>query len=105
MEQVTTLQLLHEAEIAIVLSVGGWMILFPVRTLYSKVKEIVDNYKESMKEMKEELITQRTNCLTTLQTQGEEQIKVLNKVSSTLEAMHLAQVEMTGYMKGSNRQG
>ena len=48
-----------------------------------------------------ELVTQRTNCLQTLQTQGDRQIELLGKVSDTLTGMALSQAEQTGYLRAS----
>ena len=50
----------------------------------------------------EELTTQRTNCLQTLQDDGKDQVKLLGKAVDVLEAIHLGQVEMSGYIKAQN---
>lgn len=99
------IEILHEVEIGLVITIGGWALMFPVRTLISKIKEAWDSQGKLLREVHAELTTQRTNCLTTLQTQGGKQIEVLEQVASTLNDMHLQQVEMTGYLKGSNNRG
>jgi len=48
-----------------------------------------------------ELIAQRTNCLQTLQNQGEEQIKLLGKAVTTLEGIHTSQASMAGFMQAT----
>lgn len=98
-----SLQVLHEAEIGLVLAVGGWILMFPVRTLIAKAKELLDTFDKRLSSMQSELVQQRTNCLTTLQNQGDKQIEVLEKMSGTLEQMHLSQAEMAGYFKGSRK--
>jgi len=57
--------------------------------------------KDEQKLIHQELVTQRTNCLQTLQTQGDRQIELLGKVSDTLTGMALSQAEMTGYCKAN----
>lgn len=97
-----TLQLIHEGEIAVVLSVGGWMLLFPIRSLIDKVKKEWEGMIGRLDTVQKELSEQRTNCLQTLQIQGGKQIELLDKAATTLDAMHLSQVEMTGYIKARN---
>jgi hypothetical protein len=48
-----------------------------------------------------ELVTQRTNCLQTLQTQGDRQIELLGKVVDTLGDIRTSQAEQTGYCKAN----
>jgi hypothetical protein len=48
----------------------------------------------------QELVAQRTNCLATLQTQGDKQIELLSKMSGTLENISLSQAEMVGCLRG-----
>ena len=70
----------------------GGIILWPFKVLKTKVEE----FTKQMKNVQDELVTQRTNCLTTLQNQGEVQIKLLEKVSTTLTDMHLDQRTLMG---------
>ena len=76
--------------------IGG--IMWPFRSVH---KEWV-SLKETTKAIQEELVQQRTNCLGTLQHQGDRQIEILGKVSDTLENIHLSQAEMTGYCKANS---
>jgi len=96
---VTGLQILHEAEIATVLSVGGWILMYPVRSLFAKAKDFIDGHTKMLQDVKEELVHQRTNCLTTLQSQGTRQIEVLEKMSTTLESIHLDQARLQGRLE------
>jgi hypothetical protein len=48
----------------------------------------------------QELVQQRINCLTTLQNQGDEQIKLLGKMSGSLDNIALSQAEVAGYLSG-----
>jgi hypothetical protein len=48
-----------------------------------------------------ELVKQRENCLTTLQTQGEEQIKLLGKTVDILGDVRVSIAEMAGYCKAN----
>ena len=48
-----------------------------------------------------ELIEQRTNCLSTLQAQGEKQIELLGKVVDTLGNIHTSQAAMSGFMQAT----
>ena len=101
----TPLEVLHEAEIGLVISVGGWILVFPVKTFLDKAKKVLGSFEEKLDKLQTELSTQRTNCLTTLQEQGKDQIKVLEKMSGTLDSMHQSQAEMSGYFKGLNNRG
>ena len=105
MDHTIFLQALHEAEVGLVLSVGGWILMFPVRTLISKAKSFFTNFETKLNAIETELSTQRTNCLHTLQEQGKTQIETLKEVAGTLKDMHESQIEMTGYFKGMNRRG
>lgn len=96
--------LLWEAVSGTILSIGGAILLFPVRMFVNKVKAVVAEQATALEEIKTELVQQRQNCLTTLSTQGTEQIKLLGEVVKVLNEMHLSQVEMTGFMKGSHHE-
>ena len=96
----TLLEIWHEIEIAAVIGVGSWVMLFPVKTFVKKVVGAWNEQENLLKDMKEELVTQRTNCLKTLQEQGKTQIETLVKVAGTLDSMHTQQSEMNGFIKG-----
>lgn len=48
-----------------------------------------------------ELVQQRTNCLTTLQSQGVSQIELLGKTVAALDGVRLDLAEQTGYLKAA----
>ena len=73
------------------------IVLWPFR----KARKEWTALKEEQKLIHQELVTQRTNCLTTLQNQGDRQIELLGTMSTTLTGMALSQAEMTGYCKAS----
>ena len=72
--------------------------MYPIR----KVKKAYQELMAAVNTTNAELVTQRENCLKTLATQGDEQVKLLGKAVSALESIHLGQVEMSGYIKASN---
>lgn len=80
-------------------SVLIWVIAFPLRTTYNKLKDEWNSKSALLVEVRAELVQQRTNCLATLQNQGSDQVKLLEKSVETLEKIHLSQAEMTGYLK------
>jgi hypothetical protein len=49
----------------------------------------------------QELVTQRTNCLTTLQSQGDQQVELLKRAVGSLENVALSQAEMTGFFRAT----
>lgn len=93
---ITALQILHEGEVAVVLSVGGWMILFPIRTLIEKVKKPLAEVTGKLDEVQDELTTQRTNHLSHIEKSNDRQVEILREVSATLKEMHLDQRTMLG---------
>lgn len=112
----------REAIFTVVLSVGGWVLAFPVRTLFTSLKgawdgqaKILSDIQQELKDerlncldaqvtlladVKKELELQRVNFLANMASSTEKQVELLAKAVITLEAMHLAQVEMTGFLKG-----
>jgi hypothetical protein len=85
------------------ISFGGWLVLFPLRSLITKLKAEWGSKGAILVDMQREMTLQRTNCLSTLQQQGSKQIELLEKTNQTLEAIHLGQSEMSGYIKGARR--
>jgi hypothetical protein len=85
----------HEIVVSIMVSgfLGG--VMYPFR----KIKEGWKNTQAKLDAVSVELTTQRTNCLTTLQRQGDAQIEILKDVSQTLRDMHLDQKELLGRVK------
>ena len=95
LNQVGPLLLKAAAGLAITGLIGALM--WPFRAARKEWKAL----KEEQASIHAELVTQRTNCLTTLQTQGDRQIELLGKVADTLTGMALSQAEMTGYCKAN----
>jgi hypothetical protein len=52
----------------------------------------------------EELVKQRTNCLSTLQNQGVEQIKLLGNTVAALNGVRLDLADQTGYLRAMTAQ-
>jgi hypothetical protein len=94
--------MLQKAAITLGLSVGGWMLSYPFRAVFNSAKEEWHEKTQLLSEVHQELKQQRTNCLTTLQSQGDQQIKLLEKTVDTLEQIHLGQTEMAGFIKASS---
>jgi hypothetical protein len=95
--------LLWEAVSGIVLSIGGYIVLFPIRTLISGIKDKWDaqvtiqaEQTKALEEVKTELVQQRTNCLATLTSQGDKQIDLLKDAVKVLNDMHLDQRTLLG---------
>lgn len=95
--------LLWEAVSGIVLSIGGYIVLFPIRTLFGNIKAKWDEQTKTQAEQTMALEEVKTG-LSRLGTQGDKQIDLLSKAVNVLDAMHLSQVEMTGFMKGSHHE-
>lgn len=86
-----------KAIVGLVLTGLGALLMYP----YKAIKREWAKLNARIDEAQAELVHQRTNCLFTLQDQGTRQIELLSKCASTLEAIHLSQAEMSGYIKAS----
>jgi uncharacterized membrane-anchored protein YhcB (DUF1043 family) len=82
------------------LIVGGLMgvILWPLKYAKKEWTEL----KEQMKSTHAELESQRTNCLTTLQSQGNAQIELLKDSVRTLGDIRIELAEQTGFLRAAN---
>jgi hypothetical protein len=78
----------------IVTAIGGTLV-WPFKSIKRKVEE----FTTEIKAVQTELVTQRTNHLAHIEASSEAQLKVLEKVSSTLTDIHLDQKETLGYIK------
>jgi hypothetical protein len=87
---------LAKAFVSLVVAGIGALMLWPVR----KVKKEWSSLKETTAKIHEELSQQRTNCLTRLQSQGDEQIKLLSKMSDTLDGVRLDFAEHRSFVQG-----
>jgi hypothetical protein len=94
-------QYIHEGVVAGALSFGGWVIMFPLRTIAKAIKNEWKEKSALLQEVHTEMKLQRTNCLSTLQRQGEKQIDLLERAVDVLEDIHISQSEMSGYIKAS----
>jgi hypothetical protein len=70
-------------------------IMWPVR----KAKKEWVALKTNLQETHKELVQQRTNCLTTLQQQGETQIELLGKTVAVLDGLRLDTREQTTMLR------
>jgi hypothetical protein len=95
LNQVGPLLIKAAAGLVITGLLGAFM--WPVR----KIRKEWTVLKADQASIHAELVQQRTNCLSTLQTQGDRQIELLGEVSKTLTGMALSQAEMTGYCKAN----
>ena len=87
---------INKALVALVVGALGYIIMFPFR----KAKAEFVAIKTAVLETKKELEQQRTNCLTRLQSQGDEQIKLLGKMADTLDGVRVDFKEHTGFIQG-----
>jgi len=89
-------QFVHEGVVSLMLAAVGGILMWP----YRKVKAAYVELMEAVQSTKDELTTQRSNCLTTLQVQGDAQVKLLTKVADTLDSIHLETKAQTGFIQG-----
>ena len=80
------------------LAIGGLGALFmwPIR----KARKEWVSLKKTTEAIQQELAQQRTNCLHTLQNQGDTQIQLLTKMSETLDGVRIDFKEHTGFIQG-----
>lgn len=76
------------------------VIVWPLK----KAKKEWVGLKDSIANAHSELVKQRTNCLGTLQAQGETQIALLSKTVAALDGVRLDLAEQTGYLRASAAQ-
>lgn len=74
----------HELVSTVLVTAFIGALMYPFKKLTAAYRET----QESLNGIKTELAEQRNNCLTTLQNQGEEQIKLLGKAVDALGEMH-----------------
>ena len=73
------------------------VIMYPFRKAHKEWTAL----KSDIASTHAELVQQRTNCLTTLQQQGESQVKLLEKAVAALDGVRIDLAEQTGYLKAS----
>lgn len=76
----------------------GAFLMYP----FKKARQAWTALSDSVSSVQKELTQQRENCLTTLQTQGTEQVKLLTKVAETLDGVRLDLAEQTGYLRAQS---
>lgn len=89
------LKYIHAASWAGAVAVGGYVAMFPLRYMVNLVK---DRFKV-LDDVRDELETQRTNCLATIQANGSAQLILLERMATTLDQMHNSQSELAGYIR------
>lgn len=88
----------HEAAFTAIIAVLGAIAMWP----FKAAKKEWEDFKQRMEDTHEELINQRVNHLSHIEADGSKQVELLGKACNTLEAIHLGQVEMSGYIKAQN---
>jgi hypothetical protein len=68
---------------------------------FRKARSEWTTLKKEQASIHAELVQQRTNCLTTLQAQGVQQIELLGKTVAALDGVRLDLAEQTGYLKAA----
>jgi len=90
----------HEVWVSGMAAIVTYVILFPIRSAWQSVGERFKNAMDTLNAVHQELITQRTNCLATLQQEGEKQTEVLKEISNTLTDIHVDQSRTLGIIEG-----
>ena len=89
------LKYIHAGSWAAAVAVGGYIVMFPLRYIVNLIKERFN----VLDAVRDELETQRTNCLTTIQNNGKEQLEILERMADTLDKIHTSQAELSGYVR------
>jgi hypothetical protein len=92
-------QILDKTFISLAVTVAGGALMWPFKAIKRKGEEIT----KELKAVQAELTTQRTNCLNTLQSQGEKQISLLERMADTLDKTHETQMSMSGFIQGMKK--
>ena len=87
---------LAKAFVSLVVAGIGALMLWPVR----KIRKEWVSLKDAVVATKQELEQQPTNCLATLQKQGDAQIILLTKMSDTLDGVRMDFKAHTAYIQG-----
>ncbi len=88
---------LQKAAVGLALTGVGALLMWPFR----KARKEWLSLKDTTAAIQQELVQQRTNCLHTLQCQGDTQINLLTKAADTLDGIRLDIKEQTGYLMAS----
>lgn len=87
-------QFWHELVFTVLIAIVMGAAMWPIKKISKAYKELLDGQKA----VQTELSTQRTNCLTTLQAQGDRQVDLLVELNKTLTDMHLDQRTLLGLL-------
>lgn len=93
-------QILYKTVTAAVVGAIMTIVLWPFR----QVRKEWIAFKAEQASIHAELVQQRSNCLTTLQTQGVTQIELLGKTVAALDGLHVDLAEQTGYLRAMTAQ-
>lgn len=77
-----------------------WFFCFPIRTLFSAIKEKWNTQNEVLTAIQSELYIQRTNHLHHIEKSSEAQVKLLEGIAETMRDSQLTQAEISGYLRG-----
>lgn len=87
---------INKALVGLAIAGIGAAIMWPIR----KARKEWLSLKDTTQAIQNELAQQRTNCLTTLQAQGDTQISLLTKTVETLEGVRADFQAHTAYIQG-----
>ena len=90
-------QFLYKAAASAGVGVVMAIILWPFR----KARKEWVSLKEEQSLIHQELVKQRENHLTHIESYGKQQTELLTKVCDTLDKIHLSQAEMTGMCRAN----
>ena|ERR1022692_4484561 len=89
--------LVFKATVGFVITGLLGVIMWPIR----KVRKEWSGLTSKLDAVHTELVTQRQNCLGTLQEQGKIKIELLGKTVAALDGVRLDLAEQTGYLRAS----
>jgi hypothetical protein len=89
--------LVFKAVVGIILTGLLGVIMWPFRRARKEWVALKDDISATHKE----LVQQRTNCLSTLQQQGEKQVELLEKTVEVLNGVRIELATQTGYLSAA----
>jgi hypothetical protein len=89
-------QVANKLVVSLLVTAVGGALVWPFKAIKSAVKAATDR----LTAVEHELVTQRVNCLTTIQNNTEKTNDILERVATTLDNTHITQIEMSGFLKG-----
>lgn len=85
----------HELVLTALMGLAGSVAMYPIKKIMGAYKTTVDK----LETVHQELVQQRTNHLTHIESSNEKQVEILSRVATTLEAMHLDQRTLLGRLE------